>query len=441
MGGALSKPARMMAFVPRGPLRGSAPIPGDKSISHRALMLSALAVGRSRIEGLCDGGDMVATIAALRAMGARIEAGADGAWNVYGVGVGGLLQPERPFALGNSGTSARLLMGLVASHPIRALFAGDASLGRRPMARVAAPLRRIGARIEAAPGDRLPLAVTGIYPALARVHRLEIASAQVKSALLLAGLNTPGVTEVIEAAPTRDHLVRMLKRFGADIETDGLRIALRGEAELAPQRLAIPGDASAAAFLAVAALVVPGSEVRIEGVGVNPARTGLFDVLAAMGGDIAFCNRREASGEPVADMVVRHSALAGCDVPPEIAPRMIDEYPALFVAAAFARGTTRAAGLAELRVKESDRIAAMAAGLAAIGVRVEEQADGLVVHGGGGKPLPGGGAVDPRLDHRVAMSFALAGLHAREAVGIADMAACDTSFPGFLAALDVLAPS
>jgi 3-phosphoshikimate 1-carboxyvinyltransferase len=416
------------------PLTGTTGVPGDKSISHRALILAALAVGRSRIEGLNEGGDVAATIAALRAMGARIEPAGE-AWTVDGVGVGGLAQPLAPFDLGNSGTSARLLMGLVASHPIRARFTGDASLSRRPMGRVADPLRRIGARIDA---DALPLVVAGLYPALPTRHRLEIPSAQVKSALLLAGLNVPGVTEVIEETPTRDHLERLLALFGADIHAEGGAIALRGEAELKPRRLRIPGDPSAAAFLAVAALVVPGSEVRIEGVGVNPGRTGLYDVLREMGADLAFSNPRLVSNEPVADLALRHSALTGVDLPPGIAPRMIDEYPILFIAAAFARGATRAAGLAELRVKESDRIAAMAAGLRAAGLRVEESADALIVHGRGGDPLAGGAAVDARGDHRVAMAFAVAGLHALEPIGVPGMTIAETSFPGFLSALDAL---
>lgn len=446
MGGALSKAKRMSraeggkrAFAPRGPLRGEARIPGDKSISHRALMLAALAVGRSRIAGLCDGSDLAATIGALRAMGARIERQADGPWTVDGVGVGGLLQPEQPLDMGNSGTSARLLIGLAASHSMRVTFTGDASLTRRPMGRVAAPLRRIGARIEAAAGDRLPLTVDGIVPASPRRHVMEIASAQVKSALLLAGLNAPGVTEVVEAAPTRDHLERLLARFGADLRVEGGSIRLCGEAELAPQSLALPGDASAAAFLVVAALVVPGSEIRIAGVGVNPRRTGLFRMLREMGADLGFAGERDLDGEPVADLIVRHSALTGCDVPPELAPDMIDEFPALFVAAAFARGTTRARGLAELRVKESNRLAAMAAGLRAVGIAVEEEADGLLVHGGGGAPIPGGATVAARLDHRIAMAFAVAGLHARQPIGIDGMGCVATSFPGFTAALESLA--
>jgi 3-phosphoshikimate 1-carboxyvinyltransferase len=430
---------RKSTFSPRGPLRGAVRVPGDKSISHRALMLGALAVGETRIEGLSNGGDVAATAAALRAMGAAIERGPDGSWTVSGVGVGTLLQPEGPLDMGNSGTSTRLLMGLVASHPIRATFVGDASLSRRPMNRVAAPLRRLGTRTEMSTGGRLPAIVEGIYPALPRSHRLEVASAQVKSALLLAGLNTPGITEVIEAVPTRDHGERMLALFGAEIERDGPAIRIRGEAEFRPQRLAIPGDPSAAAFLAVAAAIVPHSDVTIGNICVNPRRTGLFDALKAMGADILLENARELSGEPVADIRVRHAPLVAIDLPPEAAADMIDEFPILFIAAAFASGTTRARGLAELRVKESDRIAAMAAGLARIGVRTEETEDGLIVHGSGGDPLPGGGPVETHLDHRIAMSFAVAGLHARTPVRIDNMDATATSFPGFAAVLDGLA--
>jgi 3-phosphoshikimate 1-carboxyvinyltransferase len=430
--------ARNRTFAPRGPLRGTARVPGDKSISHRALMFAALAVGESRIAGLSDGGDVAATAAAMRAMGARIDRDPDGAWRVAGVGVGALLQPETALDMGNSGTSTRLLMGLVASHPIRAAFVGDESLSRRPMSRVADPLRGIGARIETGAGGRLPAIVEGLYPALPRSHRLEVASAQVKSALLLAGLNVPGVTEVIEPVPTRDHSERMLALFGADIARDGEIIRVRGEAELRPQRLIVPGDPSAAAFLAVAAAIVPGSDVTIADVGMNPRRAGLYDALKAMGADIALENPRELSGEPVADLRVRHASLSAIDLPAEAAADMIDEYPILFVAAAFAQGTTRTWGLAELRVKESDRLAVMAEGLAAIGARVEEAADGLVVHGTGGDPLPGGGTIAARLDHRIAMSFAIAGLHARAAVEIDDMSPVETSFPAFEAMLDGL---
>jgi 3-phosphoshikimate 1-carboxyvinyltransferase len=441
MGGPLSKAKPMTAdgprpmdFGPPGPLLGSARVPGDKSISHRALMLAAMARGRSRIEGLLEGEDVRATAAALRAMGVTIERNND-AWEVDGVGSGGLLQPADILDMGNSGTSARLLIGLAASHPITATFTGDASLSRRPMARVIAPLRRIGADFTSAPGGTLPLTVRGLCPAVPVRHRLTIASAQVKSALLLAGLNIPGITQVIEPVPTRDHSELMLRRFGADIRVEGDTVSLRGEAELAPQHLIIPGDPSSGAFLAVAALLVPGSELRIENVGVNPRRTGLFDLLRDMGADLTLSAPRDLDGEPVADLLVRHSPLAAIDVPPEIAPSMIDEFPIFFVAAAFASGTTRTRGLAELRVKESDRLAAMALGLRALGARVEESADGLVIHGSGGEPLAGGARIAALLDHRIAMSFAVAGLHCRQPVTIDDMTSADTSFPGFAALL------
>jgi 3-phosphoshikimate 1-carboxyvinyltransferase len=424
------KEARPASFRASPPLRGTVRVPGDKSISHRALMLAAMARGRSFVTGLSEGEDVRATAAALRAMGVRIERDGDDR-AIDGVGTGCLLQPEAPLDMGNSGTSTRLLMGLVASHPIQATFVGDASLSRRPMARVIGPLRRTGADIVASPGGRLPLWVRGACPAVPLLHRMEVASAQVKSAILLAALNTPGVTRVVEPVPTRDHSERMLKAFGADIAVEGGTIALRGEAELRPQRVSVPADPSAAAFPLVAALIVPGSEVRIEGVGMNPGRTGLLAILKEMGAAIRIENEREEGGEPVADLAARHSGLDGVEVPPEIAPSMIDEFPILFVAAAFARGTTRTSGLGELRVKESDRLAVMAEGLRAIGARVEEQADGLVVHGSGGEPLPGGGRIDPRLDHRIAMSFAVAGLASREPVTVADMAPADTSFPGF----------
>jgi 3-phosphoshikimate 1-carboxyvinyltransferase len=430
-----------MAFGPGGPLSGTAALPGDKSISHRALMIAAMARGRSRILGLSEGGDVQSTAAALRAMGVRIER--DGAaWQVDGVGTGCLLQPEAALDMGNSGTSARLLMGLVASHPISAAFTGDASLNRRPMDRIIAPLSRIGADIQASPGDRLPLLVRGLCPAVPATHRLAIASAQVKSALLFAALNIPGITTVIEPVPTRDHSERMLVRFGARISVsdgpDGRRIALTGEAELTPQSIAVPADFSAAAFLVVASLIVPGSELRLEAVGVNPVRTGLLTLLRRMGGDIVLENERDRDGEPVADLIVRHSPLRGIDVPPELVPAMIDEFPIFFIAAAFAEGTSRASGLAELRLKESDRISAMAEGLRAIGAKAEESADGLAVEGSGGAPLAGGAPVASRLDHRIAMSFAAAGLHCRRPVGIDDMRPVQTSFPDFASVLNGL---
>jgi 3-phosphoshikimate 1-carboxyvinyltransferase len=374
----------------------------------------------------------------MAAMGAAAHWREDGAVDVDGVGVGTLLQPQAALDMGNSGTSARLLMGLVATHPIQATFIGDASLSRRPMERVAGPLRRTGAEILASPGGTLPLTVRGIAPAAPQATRLEVASAQVKSALLLAGLNSPGVTRVIEPVATRDHSERMLRLFGAELSIDGPEIALRGEAELRPQALLVPGDPSAAAFLAVAASIVPGSDVRIENVGINPHRIGLYKVLAEMGADIVFENEREASGEPVADLRVRHAPLVAVDVPPEVPPSMIDEYPIFFIAAAFASGRSTAAGLHELRVKESDRLAAMAEGLRAIGAGVEEGADSIAIQGSAGEPPAGGGAVATRLDHRIAMSFAVAALHSRAPVTLDDFAPVATSFPGFASLLGSL---
>jgi 3-phosphoshikimate 1-carboxyvinyltransferase len=427
-----------MRFTAPGPLTGRIAVPGDKSISHRAVMLSSLAVGESRIEGLLEGEDVLATAAAMRAMGAGVERDKNGVWTVHGVGVGGLLQPEQALDMGNSGTSTRLLMGLVASHPITATFTGDASLSRRPMARVIEPLERMGASVEASPGGRLPLMLSGACPAVPIGYRLPVASAQVKSAVLLAGLNTPGLTRVIEPVATRDHSERMLAGFGAEVtigEEDGARvIAVRGEAELRPQHIIVPGDPSSAAFPLVAALLVPGSEVTIENVGINPTRAGLLTVLREMGADIALDNPREVGGEPVADITVRHSALKAIEVPPELAPSMIDEFPILFVAAALASGRTVARGLDELRVKESDRITVMAEGLRACGATVEELADGLVITGTGGESLSGGNnhAVASHLDHRIAMSFAVAGLVARAPVAIDDFRPVATSFPGFV---------
>ncbi|MGN6595810.1 3-phosphoshikimate 1-carboxyvinyltransferase [Sphingopyxis terrae] len=435
--------ARPRSFAASAPLKGRIAIPGDKSISHRALMLSALAVGTSRVIGLLEGHDVLATAAAMRAMGASIERTGDGEWVIDGVGVGGLLQPREALDMGNSGTSTRLLMGLVSSHPITTTFTGDASLSGRPMGRVIDPLSQMGADITASPGGRLPLMVRGLAPAVPIEYRSPVASAQVKSAILLAGLNTPGITTVIEPVPTRDHSERMLKGFGAtldvEVEPDGTRwISVMGEAELQPQTIVVPGDPSSAAFFIVAALLVPGSDVTIANVGLNPTRAGLVEVLQAMGGDIELLDPREVGGEPVADLRVRHSLLRGIAVDPAIAPSMIDEYPILFVAAALAEGTTVTTGLDELRVKESDRLSVMAAGLAAIGARVEESEDGLVIHGTGGDPLPGGATVAGHLDHRICMSFAIAGLVSKAPVTIDDMAPVATSFPNFEALLDGL---
>jgi 3-phosphoshikimate 1-carboxyvinyltransferase len=441
---------RPRRFLPAGPLRGRIRVPGDKSISHRALMLSALAVGESRISGLLEGEDVLATAGAMRAMGAQVQrTGANddfgGEWLVHGVGVGSLLQPQQALDMGNSGTSTRLLMGLVASHPIAATFTGDASLSKRPMKRVIDPLSLMGADITASPRGTLPLMLRGASPAVPIEYRLPVASAQVKSAVLLAGLNTPGITTVIEPVPTRDHSERMLRGFGAeltvDVDRDGARvIRLRGEAELRPQRIAIPGDPSSAAFFIVAALLVPGSELTIENVGLNATRAGLIDVLRQMGGDIAEVDAREVGGEPVADLVVRHSALSGIEVDPALAPSMIDEFPVLFVAAALARGRTITRGLDELRVKESDRLAVMARALTAAGARVEEREDGLVIEGTGGAPLAGTDhPIATHLDHRIAMSMAVAGLASKAGVEVDDTRPIATSFPMFEVLLDGLA--
>ena len=422
-------------------------MPGDKSISHRALILGALAVGETRVTGLLEGEDVLATAQAMRALGADVARGEDGVWRIHGVGVGGLMQPRTALDMGNSGTSARLLMGLVASHPIVATFVGDASLSRRPMARVIEPLSRMGADFTAAPGDTLPLTLRGLAPAVPIEYRLPVASAQVKSAVLLAGLNAPGDTTVIEPTPTRDHTERMLRGFGATLEideADGERtIRLTGEAQLGPQTIAVPGDPSSAAFFIVAALIVPGSALTIANVGLNPTRCGLLEALRAMGASIDETNPREVGGEPVADLVVRHSPLTGIEVDPRLVASMIDEFPAFFVAAAFAQGRTTTRHLEELRVKESDRLNTMAEALAAIGAHVVEREDGLVIDGSGGEPLPGAKAgqapVATRLDHRIAMSMAVAGLASRDGVEIDDARPIATSFPGFEALLDGLA--
>lgn len=397
-------------------------------------MFGALAVGETRVTGLLEGEDVLATAAALRAMGATIERRDDGEWRIHGVGVGGLLQPTAPLDMGNSGTSTRLLMGLVASHPISAQFTGDASLSKRPMGRVTEPLGLMGAEFS---GTTLPLTERGLSPAVPISYRLPVASAQVKSAILLAGLNTAGITTVIEPVPTRDHTERMLKGFGAELwveEQGGERvIRVRGEADLKPQVIEVPGDPSSAAFFAVAALIVPGSNLVIENVGLNPTRAGLFEVLRQMGGSIEELDRREVGGEPVADLRVRHSLLSGIEVDPAIAPSMIDEFPVLFVAAAMAKGRTTTSGLDELRVKESDRLTAMAEALTGAGAKVEEREDGLVIDGTGGDLLRGSANSRSKthLDHRIAMSMAIAGLASRDGVEVDDTRPIATSFPAF----------
>lgn len=406
-------------------------------------MLASLAVGESRIEGLLEGEDVLATAAAMRAMGASLTRTGPGAWTVHGVGVGALLQPESHLDMGNSGTSTRLLMGLVASHPIEVTLVGDASLSSRPMARVTEPLALAGTAFTTAPGTRLPLTVHGLCPALPIHYRLPMASAQVKSAILLAGLNIPGETIVEEPEPTRDHSERMLAGFGAAISIEpmaegGRRIRLQGPATLKPQSIMVPADPSSAAFPAVAAALVPGSDITIAGVGLNPTRDGLFRALEAMGARLERLNSRIVGGEPVADLRIRHGTLQGIDVPAEWAPSMIDEYPILAVAAALAHGRTTMRGIAEMRVKESDRIAVMAEGLAAAGVAVQELPDGLIIDGSGGQPAAGGVQVASRLDHRIAMSFAILSLVSRQPVIVDDRAPIATSFPTFLTMMEQL---
>jgi 3-phosphoshikimate 1-carboxyvinyltransferase len=424
----------MQASRPAAPLAGTIRVPGDKSISHRALMFAALAVGETRIAGLLEGEDVLRTARAMRALGAEVIRDGDGMWRVAGRGIGGLVEPADVLDMGNSGTAARLLCGILASHPIFSVMTGDASLRARPMRRVTEPLAACGARFTGRAGGRLPLAIDGAAAALPLDYRLPVASAQVKSAVLLAGLNAPGLTRVEEPDPTRDHSENMLRHFGAEVEVAargrGRMIVLRGQPELIAADVTVPGDPSSAAFPIVAALLVPGSEVRIAGVGLNPLRTGLFATLREMGADIAVTGAHVAGGEMVGDVMVRHGALRGVDVPAERAPSMIDEYPVLAVAAACATGTTRMRGLAELRVKESDRLAATAALLTAAGARVEIEGDDLLVHGAGAPP-PGGARVVTHMDHRIAMSALVLGQATDAPVVVDDATFIDTSFPGF----------
>ncbi|MSO80931.1 MAG: 3-phosphoshikimate 1-carboxyvinyltransferase [Alphaproteobacteria bacterium] len=430
-------PDRLLARA-GGALRGRGRVPGDKSVSHRALMFAALAVGETAIEGLLEGEDVLATAAALRAMGATIERRGAGSWRVWGCGVGGLAAPSDVLDLGNSGTSVRLLAGILAGHNFTAMLTGDASLRRRPMGRVIDPLTQMGARFQAAEGGRLPATITGTTELVPIDYRLPVASAQVKSAVLLAGLHAAGRTSVIEAAPTRDHTERMLRHFGAEVtvtaEADGTaRITVTGEPELRPAPIAVPTDPSSAAFPAVAALLVPSSAVTIEGVLANPTRTGLFATLQEMGADIAWTGLRTEGGEPTGNLVAAGGlALRGVEVPASRAPSMIDEYPVLAMAAACASGTTIFHGVGELRVKESDRLAAIARGLAACGIAVEEGPETLAIHGAGGPP-PGGATVDAALDHRIAMAFLVLGLATKRPVTVTGASAIDTSFPGFVA--------
>jgi len=413
-------------------------MPGDKSISHRALILGALAVGETRISGLLEGEDVLNTAKAMQALGARVERIGEGSWRVNGVGVGGFAAPKDAIDCGNSGTACRLVMGAVGGCPIDATFDGDASLRKRPMKRILDPLELVGARtVETAEGGRLPLRLAGARDPIPIIYRTPVPSAQIKSAVLLAGLNAPGETTVIESEASRDHTERMLGHFGAEVRTapegvHGRRITLKGQPELAPAPVMVPADPSSAAFPMAAALIVPGSDVILPDVMTNPLRTGFVTTLMEMGARIEKLNLRD-EGEEMTDFRVRASALNGVDVPAHRAPSMIDEYPVLAVLAAFAEGTTVMHGLKELRVKESDRLAATADMLRGNGVSVEVEGDDLIVHGRG--RAPGGGVVATHMDHRIAMSALVMGLAAEKPVGVDDTAFIATSFPGFVATM------
>ena len=418
-----------------GPLRGQADVPGDKSISHRSLILGALSLGETRIQGLLEGDDVLDTGKAMQAFGAEVINHGGGSWSVHGVGVGGFAEPDHVIDCGNSGTGVRLIMGAMATSPIAATFTGDGSLNKRPMGRVTDPLALFGAQSYGRSEGRLPLTLIGAAQALPVRYEVPMPSAQVKSAVLLAGLNAPGQTVVIEKEATRDHTERMLVGFGAELtveQTDAGRvITLTGQPELRPQDIIVPRDPSSAAFPVCAALIVEGSDVLVPNIGLNPTRAGLFYTLQEMGADLTFENMREEGGEPVADMRAKYSPdMQGIAVPPERAASMIDEYPILSVVASFAHGVTRMHGVKELRVKESDRIEAMATGLRAAGVTVQDGPDWWHVHGLGGA-VKGGALAATHLDHRIAMSFLILGMGAREGMSIDDGGPVATSFPIF----------
>jgi 3-phosphoshikimate 1-carboxyvinyltransferase len=428
-------PAMPLTACAAGPLTGTADVPGDKSISHRSLILGALAVGETRIKGLLEGQDVLDTGRAMRAFGAEIARDGD-EWVVHGVGVGGLSEPDDVIDCGNSGTGVRLLMGVAATHGFAVTYTGDASLRSRPMARVTDPLALFGAVAHGRSGGRLPMTLVGAADPVPVRYAVPVPSAQVKSAVLLAGLNAPGETVVIEREATRDHSERMLAGFGAEIAVEqtneGRVITLIGRPELAPQRIVVPRDPSSAAFPVCAALIVPGSDVLVPNIGLNPTRAGLFETLREMGAALAYENPREEGGEPVADLRARFSPeMRGVDVPPDRAASMIDEYPVLSVVAAHAEGTTVMRGVAELRVKESDRIDAMATGLRACGVAVRDGPDWWEVDGRGPGGLAGGATVATHLDHRIAMSFLVAGMAAGQGITIDDAGPIATSFPMF----------
>jgi len=431
----MSATARPLKARQSPPLKGTASVPGDKSISHRALILGALALGETRISGLLEAEDVLNTAKAMRAFGARPERVGPGAWKVSGTGVGGWAEPGDVLDFGNSGTGSRLVMGAMATTPISAVFTGDGSLRKRPMGRVLEPLTLFGAEYEARSGGLMPITLKGAGQPICVDHKVGVASAQVKSAMLLAALNAPGRSHISQGSLTRDHTERMLTAFGADLSVEALPdggevISLMGEAELKAVTVEVPRDPSSAAFAIVAGLIVPGSEIRLPGILLNPRRTGLIDTLLEMGADIVVSNERESGGEKIGDLLVRGSALKGVEVPPARAPAMIDEYPILAVASAFAEGRTVMRGLEELRVKESDRLAAIIAGLRAGGVTVGELEDGLIVDGRGGE-VPGGGHVATHLDHRIAMAFLVMGLGARDPMSVDDVTMISTSFPEF----------
>ena len=435
-------PPQPLRVAARSRLTGAVQVPGDPSIGPCALICAALAIGESRIEGLIDDEDVRVTAAALRAMGAQIERDDDGLWRIHGVGVGGLLQPAHALDMGDGGAAAHLLMGLVASHPITATFVGDAASSGRPMDDVVAPLSQMGTSITASPGGRLPLMIRGLCPAVPIDYTLPAASAQIGSAVLLAGLNTPGITRVIESVVTRDHDAQMLRRFGADLTIEesvgGRIIAIHGEAELTPQTIALPGDPSSAAVWLVAASIVPGSDLVVRNVGLDPTRSGLIAALRLMGADITEVDRRAVGGGFVADLHVRHAALTAIDVPPALVPRMIDDAPLLLVAAAFAKGRTVARGVREGRGADPQRIATMAAALTACGIACEPFEDGLAITGTGGAAIPGGATVAARRDHRIAMGLSVAGLHARRPITIDDVGPVATRYPAFYKTLDTM---
>jgi 3-phosphoshikimate 1-carboxyvinyltransferase len=423
----------MLAAARSGPLSGRASVPGDKSISHRALMLGALAIGETRITGLLEAADVLGTARIVAQLGAGVTV-KDGVWTVTGRGIGGLIAPNEPLDFGNSGTGARLMAGIVTGHPIEALFTGDASLSRRPMGRVLTPLKDMGLSLREAHKDTLPLTLRGTVDVIPIIYKLPVPSAQVKSAVLLAGLSAPGETTVIEKEITRDHTEKMLSYLGAQIEVidgdGGRRITLRGQPALKGRPIDVPTDPSSAAFLTAAALICPGSDILIENVLINPTRIGFYDTIMEMGGKVSFENERKQGCEPVADIRVKHSALKGVHVPAERAPTMIDEYPVLAALAAYAIGETRMDGLAELRVKESDRLAATETGLRACGVSAVAEGVSLTVHGHG--EVLGGARIRTDMDHRIAMAFLILGLGADNPITVDDTKMIETSFPDFV---------